>query len=188
MNRLLLGRVLEQEGASRRLRRERPRGARAAPRAGNRSRPARHRDARARRLRPCSSELKDDPHSSDLPVIMTSTLDEPSVVKRCIEMGAEDYLPKPFDPVLLRARIDAGLRRSACMSWNAIGCVTCSRGSFPRPSSRSCSSRPKGSPRLGGVRLTGTVLFLRSARLHHVRRQDPRRDRDRGAQPATSRR
>ena len=33
-----------------------------------------------------------------------------SVVK-CIEMGAEDYLPKPFDPVLLRARIGAGLEK-----------------------------------------------------------------------------
>ncbi|MEQ1885953.1 MAG: adenylate/guanylate cyclase domain-containing protein [Bryobacteraceae bacterium] len=44
-------------------------------------------------------------------VIMISAIDEIKSVVRCIEMGAEDYLPKPFDPVLLRARIGAILDR-----------------------------------------------------------------------------
>ena len=47
----------------------------------------------------------------DLPVIMISALDELQSVVRCIEHGAEDYLPKPFDPVLLRARIGACLEK-----------------------------------------------------------------------------
>ena len=47
----------------------------------------------------------------DLPVIMISALDEIESVVRCIERGAEDYLPKPFDPVLLRARIGACLEK-----------------------------------------------------------------------------
>ena len=42
---------------------------------------------------------------------MISALDEMDTVVRCIEMGAEDYLPKPFDPVLLQARIGACLER-----------------------------------------------------------------------------
>jgi DNA-binding response OmpR family regulator len=42
-------------------------------------------------------------------VIVISALDELDSVVRCIEMGATDYLPKPFDPVLLRARINASL-------------------------------------------------------------------------------
>jgi DNA-binding response OmpR family regulator len=42
---------------------------------------------------------------------MISALEDVGSVMRCIEMGAEDYLPKPFDPVLLRARINAGLAR-----------------------------------------------------------------------------
>ena len=46
-----------------------------------------------------------------LPVIMISALDEIQSVVRCIEMGAEDYLPKPIDPVLLRARIGASLEK-----------------------------------------------------------------------------
>jgi class 3 adenylate cyclase/CheY-like chemotaxis protein len=44
-------------------------------------------------------------------IIMISALDQIESVVRCIEMGAEDYLPKPFDPVLLRARIGSLLER-----------------------------------------------------------------------------
>jgi len=47
----------------------------------------------------------------ELPVLMISALDEVNSVVRCIELGAEDYLPKPFDPVLLRARIGACLEK-----------------------------------------------------------------------------
>jgi class 3 adenylate cyclase len=57
-----------------------------------------------------------------VPVIMISALGELDTVVRCIEAGAEDYLPKPFDPVLLRARIEACLgkkrahdREEACL-------------------------------------------------------------------------
>ena len=46
-----------------------------------------------------------------LPVIVISAIDNLKSVVKCIEMGAEDYLPKPFDPVLLRARIDACLEK-----------------------------------------------------------------------------
>ncbi len=54
-------------------------------------------------------ELKADPDLQALPVIMISAVDELASVVRCIEMGAEDYLPKPYDPVLLQARINACL-------------------------------------------------------------------------------
>ncbi len=52
-----------------------------------------------------------DPGLRDLPFIVISALDELDSVVRCIAMGAEDYLPKPFDPVLLRARIGASLEK-----------------------------------------------------------------------------
>jgi len=45
------------------------------------------------------------------PVVMLSALDELDKVVRCIEIGAEDYLPKPFNPVLLNARIGACLEK-----------------------------------------------------------------------------
>src|SRR5215475_634164 len=47
----------------------------------------------------------------DVPVIVLSALDEIESAVRCIEMGAEDYLTKPFNPVLLRARIGACLEK-----------------------------------------------------------------------------
>ncbi|GAP94294.1 response regulator [Leptolyngbya sp. NIES-2104] len=46
-----------------------------------------------------------------IPVIMISALDEIEGAVRCIELGAEDYLHKPFDPILLRTRIRAYLER-----------------------------------------------------------------------------
>jgi two-component system, cell cycle response regulator len=52
-----------------------------------------------------------DPALRHIPIIMVSALDELDSVVRCIELGADDYLPKPFEPVLLRARITAGLAR-----------------------------------------------------------------------------
>src|SRR5437773_8068926 len=55
--------------------------------------------------------MKAEPALRDIPVIMISALDEIQSVVRCIEMGAEDYLGKPFDPVLLRARIGASVEK-----------------------------------------------------------------------------
>jgi len=55
--------------------------------------------------------LKADDATRDIPVIMISALDDMSSIVRCIEAGAEDYLPKPFDPVLLKARIGASLEK-----------------------------------------------------------------------------
>ncbi|NUR77699.1 MAG: response regulator [Thermoleophilia bacterium] len=46
-----------------------------------------------------------------VPVIMVSALEDIESVVRCIELGAADYLPKPFDPVLLRARINGCLTK-----------------------------------------------------------------------------
>ena len=56
-------------------------------------------------------ELQRDPHLRDIPVIVTSSLDELDSVVRCLEMGAEDYLAKPVNPVLLNARINASLEK-----------------------------------------------------------------------------
>ena len=55
--------------------------------------------------------LKADDDLRHIPVIMLSALDELDSVVRCIEIGAEDYLPKPFNPVLLRARVNACLEK-----------------------------------------------------------------------------
>ena len=54
-------------------------------------------------------QLKADPALSDLPIIMISAMDEVEGAVRCIGLGAEDFLTKPFDPVLLRTRVGASL-------------------------------------------------------------------------------
>lgn len=57
------------------------------------------------------SRLKSDARLREIPVIMISALDQIDSVARCIEAGAEDYMPKPFNPVLLRARINASIEK-----------------------------------------------------------------------------
>lgn len=58
-------------------------------------------------------QMKADPALCDLPVIMISAIEETESVVRCIELGADDYLSKPFDPTLLRARVHAILEKKA---------------------------------------------------------------------------
>jgi adenylate cyclase len=55
--------------------------------------------------------MKADPQLQHIPVIMISAVDEVESVVRCIEIGAEDYVAKPFNPTLLRARVCASLVR-----------------------------------------------------------------------------
>ena len=55
--------------------------------------------------------LADDPALRDVPVIVTSSLEGAAQVVRCIALGADDYLHKPVNPVLLRARIDSSLEK-----------------------------------------------------------------------------
>ena len=56
-------------------------------------------------------EMRSDARLRDMPIIVTSALDEMDSVVQCIQMGAEDYLTKPIDQVLLKARIDASLEK-----------------------------------------------------------------------------
>jgi sigma-B regulation protein RsbU (phosphoserine phosphatase) len=57
------------------------------------------------------SWMKSEKRLQDLPVIMISALNEMSSVVRCIELGALDYLAKPFNPVLLKARLGSSLEK-----------------------------------------------------------------------------
>ena len=56
-------------------------------------------------------KMKDDPLLRHIPVIMISALDDLEMLARCIQKGAEDYLAKPFDAVLLGARIGSSLEK-----------------------------------------------------------------------------
>ena len=98
--------------------------------------------------------LKRDEKLRHVPVIMLTALDEVSATVHCIEAGAEDYVPKPFNPVILRARIGASLEKSACATRSAPTwrrskasarspsgcCSTCCRR--PSASASRAASRP----------------------------------------------
>jgi class 3 adenylate cyclase len=103
--------------------------------------------------------IKADPALHDLPVIMISGVDETDSVVHCIEIGADDYLPKPFDPVLLRARIGAGLTKKRLHELERERL----RGVFsrfvPEHVVEDVLERTDDDLRLGGSRDLGTVMF-----------------------------
>lgn len=55
--------------------------------------------------------MKDLPFVSHTPVVMISGVDDQDAIVRCIELGADDFLPKPADARILRARVNAGLNK-----------------------------------------------------------------------------
>lgn len=56
-------------------------------------------------------EIKGNLRHNDLPVIMISGVDDVESIAHCIELGAEDYLHKPFNPTMLRARLQNALEK-----------------------------------------------------------------------------
>lgn len=55
--------------------------------------------------------MKSDMRLRDIPVIMISGVEDMDEIAKCIELGAEDYLNKPFNKVMLRARVNASLEK-----------------------------------------------------------------------------
>ena len=97
-------------------------------------------------------QLKADRALRDLPVIVTSAVEGLDSVVRCIELGAEDYLPKPVNPVLLRARIGASLEKKRLRDQQA---ALVRRFATPEVAQDMAMSGFA----LGGRRLHCTVMF-----------------------------
>ncbi|HEX2110018.1 MAG TPA: response regulator [Gaiellaceae bacterium] len=103
--------------------------------------------------------IEDDPELRHIPVIMVSALEDLESVVRCIELGAEDYLPKPFDPVLLRARINGCLTKKRLHDLERQRVRDVFSRFVPEPVVDEVLRRTDDDLRLRGVRVTGTVLF-----------------------------
>jgi adenylate cyclase len=103
--------------------------------------------------------IGDDTELRHLPVIMISALDELETVVRCIELGAQDYLPKPFNPVLLRARINAGLTKKRLHELERERVRDVFSRFVPEQVVDEVLRRTDDDLRLAGVRRTATVLF-----------------------------
>src|ERR687898_698962 len=103
--------------------------------------------------------LKRDPVLQHVPVIMISAVDEIDTVVRCIEMGSEDYLPKPFNPVLLRARINAALAKKRLQELERERVREVFSRFVPEHVVDDVLERADEDLRLGGSRVVGTVMF-----------------------------
>ena len=105
------------------------------------------------------AQMQADGELRHIPVIMISALEDIESVVRGIELGAEDYLPKPFNPVLLRARINGCLTRKRLDDLERERV----RGIFsrfvPEHVVDEVLTRTDDDLRLGGVTLDGTVMF-----------------------------
>jgi class 3 adenylate cyclase len=97
-------------------------------------------------------QLKADVQLRDLPVIVTSSLEGVENVVRCIELGAEDYLSKPINPVLLKARIGASIEKKRLRDQL--------RDMVRRfATSEVAQDMQQSGFALGGKRIRGTVMF-----------------------------
>ena len=103
--------------------------------------------------------LKATPGASHVPVIMISAVDETESVVHCIEAGADDYLPKPFNPVLLRARIKAGLTKKRLHDLERARVHDIFCRFLPDHVVDDVLERTDDDLRLGGVSTVGTVMF-----------------------------
>jgi serine phosphatase RsbU (regulator of sigma subunit) len=65
------------------------------------------------------AQMKADPRLAHIPVVMVTAIDGVDSVVRCLELGAEDYITKPFNPVVLRARIASSLNKKRVSDLSA---------------------------------------------------------------------
>ena len=97
-------------------------------------------------------QLAADAELRDLPVIVTSSLEGVAHVARCIELGADDYLHKPVNPVLLKARVGSSLEKKRLRDQQ--------KEQVKRfATSAVAQDLQQGGFALGGRRVMATVLF-----------------------------
>ena len=115
--------------------------------------------------------IKGDEALRHLPVIMISAVEEIESVVRCIEMGATDYLPKPFNPAILEARVQASLAgkrlhdlevESAAQQAELLRTIERQKDELSRflsPQVAALVSSPEGAQLLAGHRRIATTIF-----------------------------
>jgi adenylate cyclase len=103
--------------------------------------------------------IKADEATRHLPVIMISGLDDTESVVRCLEIGADDFLPKPFDAAILRARINAGLSRKALYELERDRVRDLFMRFLPEPVVDDVLARTDGDARISPEQLNATVVF-----------------------------
>jgi len=104
-------------------------------------------------------QMKATPDYSDVPVIMISSLEDREGIARCIELGAEDFLPKPADPLILRARVNAGLAKRRLNQLERQRVRSVFSRFVPESLVDELLAQSGGELRIAAQQLTGTVMF-----------------------------
>ena len=104
--------------------------------------------------------LKADAAFRHIPVIMISGVDDTHAIVRCLGAGADDFLPKPFDPAILRARIDAGLNRSRLRTLEQDRVREVFTRFLPEQIAAEMLAASDGRPLIRAVRLWATLMFV----------------------------
>jgi adenylate cyclase len=104
--------------------------------------------------------IKSDATMRHIPVIMISGVDDSDSVVRCLKGGADDFLPKPFDASILRARIGAGLNRKRLTDLEQDRVRDVFARFLPEPIVAEMLTRSDGQPSIRPVRLWATVMFV----------------------------
>ena len=136
-------------------------------------------------------EMKVDIALRGIPVVMISAIGDANSVARCIELGATDYLTKPFNPVLLKARVDKCVEQARYKAQEAVYHQSIENEKrradeilstvLPKPIVRALKRDSRLSPRLYD---DVTVLFSDVRGLYRLFREEPARDRIRRARGA----
>jgi adenylate cyclase len=105
------------------------------------------------------ARMKADEKLRNIPAIMISGVDDEESIVRCIETGADDFLPKPFDATILRARIGAGLTRKRLLDMEQERVRDLFTRFLPEPIAAEMLARSDGRPAIKPVRLWATVMF-----------------------------
>ena len=101
--------------------------------------------------------IQADPALASVPVIVISDVDDLASVVRCIEMGAADYLPRPYEPAILRARIGTSLENGRLVRMISRQRTELAR--FLSPQVAALVASPEGEQLLVGHRRRITAVF-----------------------------
>ena len=103
--------------------------------------------------------MKATPSLASIPVVMISSLEDRAGIARCIELGAEDFLPKPADPVILKARVTSSLAKRRLAELERARVHDVFSRFVPESMVDELLAQTGGELRIGAQKLTGTVMF-----------------------------
>jgi adenylate cyclase len=105
------------------------------------------------------TEMKTIPSVAATPVVMISSLEGQEGILRCIELGADDFLPKPADAAILRARVNAGLNKKRLHDMQRQHMHDTFARFLPESIVEQVLADNDNEPRIGARQVTGTVVF-----------------------------